>query len=111
MWYLFIKPNGTIMNKKLALIIFPVCLSIILLAGNLPRLIKHHHSKPHPIIKAIEESSSEDSKISVDDVGLGNSRIDFTRDKYYLSFEPKRVYHSKFKLVNIVARPPPTVIC
>ena len=99
------------MNTKLALIVIPICFSIAFLGGRLPHFKQLHHSKPQPIIKALEESTSEDSKNFVEDVGPGNSRLDFTSEKAYPFFEVERVYHSKFKLVNIVARPPPAVFC
>lgn len=99
------------MNKKLALIIFPVCLSIILLGGGLPHFKHRHHSKPQPIIKAIEESASEDSKISVDEVGPSRSRFELALEKTLPPFEAEKSDYTRFKSVNIVARPPPAFFC
>ena len=110
LWYLFINLTGTKMNKKIALIVIPVCLSIALLGVRLPHFKLRSHSRSQPIINALEESASDESKVSVDEIGHGNSRLDIATEKTLPLLEAERPYHSKFKLVNIVTRPPPAVI-
>lgn len=97
------------MNRKHALIAFPVCFFIVLLGGYLPNFRASHHLKPEPILKSLEESSQDHSKSIVIDIATCKGYSCPVPEKAFSPFLQEIPGNNPLITVCVVARPPPAV--
>jgi hypothetical protein len=102
--------NNSIMNKRFAFIIFPVCFFIGFLGANLPNFVVSSHAKPNPILKSLEEPPADYSKSASADIGLCKNFDDIVTDKRFPSFYPEvSRLNPRIAVYQIEARPPPAI--
>jgi hypothetical protein len=98
------------MNKRFAFIIFPVCFFIGFLGANLPKFGTSPNAKPSPILKSLEESSTDHAKGALTDIGLCKNYYDYVPDKEYPPFYPEvSRFNPLIAVYHIEARPPPAI--